>query len=53
LAADSVAELLETAKATIPSHLWHQTPLALKATAGLRLLSENQVDEILDAVIII
>lgn len=49
-AAASVAELLSTAEKTIPAHLWQHTPLALKATAGLRLLPEEQADAILEAV---
>uniref|UniRef100_A0A915EE67 Uncharacterized protein n=1 Tax=Ditylenchus dipsaci TaxID=166011 RepID=A0A915EE67_9BILA len=47
LAAESVRELLSTAKQVIPTNLWVHTPITLKATAGLRLLPENQADAIL------
>uniref|UniRef100_A0A914UNQ6 Uncharacterized protein n=1 Tax=Plectus sambesii TaxID=2011161 RepID=A0A914UNQ6_9BILA len=49
-AAASVADLLTTAKKAVPQHLWGHTPLALKATAGLRLLPEDQAEAILEAV---
>ena len=37
-AAASLAPLLDTAQRSIPRHLWASTPIALRATAGLRLL---------------
>lgn len=50
LAAESVHELLLTAKSVIPEGLWVHTPITLKATAGLRLLPEEQADAILSEV---
>lgn len=49
-AAESVGILLDAARATIPKSLWMHTPITLKATAGLRLLPDNEADEILDEV---
>ena len=49
-AADSVQELLEAAKATVPESLVTRTPITLKATAGLRLLPSDQADAILKSV---
>ncbi len=49
-AANSVKELLEVAMATIPASHRSCTPVALKATAGLRLLGETDSQELLRAV---
>ncbi|XP_076834977.1 ectonucleoside triphosphate diphosphohydrolase 6 isoform X1 [Brachyhypopomus gauderio] len=43
-------ELLEVAKATVPPTLWASTPLALRATAGLRLLPGEKATHLLDKV---
>ncbi|MBN3317840.1 ENTP6 diphosphohydrolase, partial [Atractosteus spatula] len=43
-------ELLEVAKSSIPCVLWKSTPLALKATAGLRLLPGEKATHLLDKV---
>ncbi|XP_011302783.1 ectonucleoside triphosphate diphosphohydrolase 5 [Fopius arisanus] len=45
---ESLGRLVEKAKAVIPQDLWSQTPLNLKATAGLRLLPEVQANYLLD-----
>ncbi|ESN98747.1 hypothetical protein HELRODRAFT_133471, partial [Helobdella robusta] len=47
LAAESLEPLLRHAKKYVPKHLWSSTPLALKATAGLRLLPQKASDNIL------
>lgn len=44
-----IAELLELAKKEIPEKYWAKTPLVLKATAGLRILPQEQADNILNA----
>lgn len=49
-AASSLNPLLERALAEIPSHLHSCTPVALKATAGLRLLGDAKSKLILGAV---
>jgi guanosine-diphosphatase len=49
-AAASLNPLLERALAEIPSHLHSCTPMALKATAGLRLLGDEKSTLILMAV---
>lgn len=48
--AESVKKLLGRAKAFIPQDKWASTPIALKATAGLRLLPKEKADAILEAV---
>jgi ectonucleoside triphosphate diphosphohydrolase 5/6 len=49
-AADQINELLAEAKKFIPEEYLVSTPLALKATAGLRLLGAAQSENILKAV---
>ena len=46
----SVLNLLEKAKSLVPSDSWDDTPVALKATAGLRLLPRHLSDSILKEV---
>jgi len=41
---------METALGVVPEHLWHCTPVAVKATAGLRELPETQGHDIIHAV---
>ncbi|KAK1793685.1 hypothetical protein P4O66_011452 [Electrophorus voltai] len=43
-------QLLEVAKTTVPAALWGSTPLALRATAGLRLLPGEKATRLLDKV---
>ncbi|XP_015110499.1 ectonucleoside triphosphate diphosphohydrolase 5 [Diachasma alloeum] len=45
---ESLERLIKRAKAVIPEDAWSQTPLSLKATAGLRLLPEAEAHLILD-----
>ncbi|KAF8976053.1 Guanosine-diphosphatase [Entomortierella lignicola] len=49
-AAQSLDKLLDGVLETIPSFLHSRTPIAMKATAGLRLLGEEKSNRILDAV---
>ena len=42
--------MLNDAKAYIPEVKWGRTPIALKATAGLRLLPEEMSNNILNEV---
>lgn len=49
-AAKSLDGLLGRAKRAVPEKLWSCTPIAVKATAGLRLLHDNQGADILAAV---
>jgi len=49
-AAESLDALLDIAVAEIPKELQSCTPLAVKATAGLRILGEAQSRAILEAV---
>lgn len=46
-AAESLARLLAKAKAVIPQSEWSNTPLTMKATAGLRLLPKEKAEGIL------
>ena len=46
----SLLPLIGRALERIPKFLWECTPLVLKATAGLRLLPENVVQDILDTI---
>lgn len=48
--AETIKGLLNKAKQVVPAAHWHQTPLVLKATAGLRLLPAEKADLILDEV---
>lgn len=43
-------ELFEVAKASVPPLLWNNTPLVLKATAGLRLLPGEKATQLLNKV---
>ncbi|KAK2523859.1 hypothetical protein Q9233_009740 [Columba guinea] len=45
--AESVKRLLDMAIDAVPPHLWKKTPVVLKATAGLRLLSEEKAQALL------
>ena len=49
-AKDSVARLLDVAKQSIPEEFHKCTPVSLKATAGLRLVSQEKADRVLAAV---
>jgi len=49
-AAESLDELMDEAVKVVPKSLRKCTPVAVKATAGLRLLGEKQSKDILDAV---
>ncbi|XP_054711777.1 ectonucleoside triphosphate diphosphohydrolase 5-like [Uloborus diversus] len=49
-AAISVYQLLEKAKQYVPPDSWDETPISLKATAGLRLLPSQLSDAILEEV---
>jgi guanosine-diphosphatase len=49
-AASSLDVLLDEAVSVVPKELWSCTPVAVKATAGLRLLGISQSIEILNAV---
>ncbi|XP_067389682.1 nucleoside diphosphate phosphatase ENTPD5 isoform X2 [Emydura macquarii macquarii] len=48
--AETVRELLEMAKEAVPPSHWKQTPVVLKATAGLRLLAEYKAQALLSEV---
>ncbi|XP_063774199.1 ectonucleoside triphosphate diphosphohydrolase 6 isoform X2 [Pseudophryne corroboree] len=48
--AAGIKELLDIAQEEIPDRLWRSTPLVLKATAGLRLLSGEKAQKLLDTV---
>uniref|UniRef100_A0A8C7VF38 nucleoside diphosphate phosphatase n=1 Tax=Oncorhynchus mykiss TaxID=8022 RepID=A0A8C7VF38_ONCMY len=47
---NTIRALLKVAKKTVPEHEWKQTPVVLKATAGLRLLPEEKANALLDEV---
>lgn len=42
--------MLDKAKNEIPEEYWSKTPLILKATAGLRMLPEEQAQNLLNSV---
>lgn len=46
----TILPLIAKAKSVVPKNLWLHTPLALKATAGLRLLPTVDAEAILDTV---
>ncbi|KAK2707777.1 ectonucleoside triphosphate diphosphohydrolase 6-like isoform X2 [Artemia franciscana] len=48
--AASIKKLVEEAKAVIEESKWGETPLVLKATAGLRLLPEEKANLILEEI---
>lgn len=48
--AETVLSLLRLAQDYIPPSQWKETPLVLKATAGLRLLPEHQAEALLSEV---
>uniref|UniRef100_A0A3P9AAV1 nucleoside diphosphate phosphatase n=1 Tax=Esox lucius TaxID=8010 RepID=A0A3P9AAV1_ESOLU len=45
-----ILELLDVAQSSIPSSMWNNTPVVLKATAGLRLLPGEKAKHLLDMV---
>uniref|UniRef100_A0A673XFI5 nucleoside diphosphate phosphatase n=1 Tax=Salmo trutta TaxID=8032 RepID=A0A673XFI5_SALTR len=47
---NTIRALLKVAKKTVPEVEWKQTPVVLKATAGLRLLPEEKANALLDEV---
>ncbi|XP_041353739.1 ectonucleoside triphosphate diphosphohydrolase 5-like isoform X2 [Gigantopelta aegis] len=48
--ANSIRPLLEVAKLAVPRVMWRQTPLVIKATAGLRLLTSQVAHSLLNEV---
>ncbi|KAF8916927.1 Guanosine-diphosphatase, partial [Haplosporangium bisporale] len=49
-AAKSLDKLLDKALATIPAFLHDKTPVAVKATAGLRMMGHDKSEQVLAAV---
>ncbi|CAB1335204.1 unnamed protein product [Coregonus sp. 'balchen'] len=47
---NTIRALLKVAKKTVPEDEWKQTPVVLKATAGLRLLPVEKANALLDEV---
>ena len=50
MAGESLLDLVSFVKEEIPQDKWKDSPIWLKATAGLRLLDKQSSDEILDSV---
>ena len=50
MAGESLIELIDFAKSEIPEDKWKDSPIWLKATAGLRLLEKQSSDEILESI---
>jgi len=48
--AETLRSMLNNAKKFIPKNQWSETPIGLKATAGLRLLSNETAQRLLDEV---
>lgn len=48
--AKKIQELLEEAKKFVPKDAWNKTPIALRATAGLRLLPKDKAQNLLNQV---
>merc|ERR1719367_453499 len=48
--AASISALLDLAKERIPTAAWSRTPVTLRATAGLRLLPQDQSEALISAV---
>ena len=46
----SLQGLVDFIKTQVPEEQWHNTPIWLKATAGLRLVEKSQSDAVLDSV---
>ncbi|KAI3367756.1 hypothetical protein L3Q82_026594, partial [Scortum barcoo] len=44
---NTIRQLLKIAKKTVPEEDWRRTPVVLKATAGLRLLPEDEANALL------
>lgn len=51
--AESIDQLLAKARNFVPEKYWKNTPLALRATAGLRLLPVEKADGLLNEVLLI
>ena len=49
--AESLRPLVEKACKYIPKEQWTETPIGLKATAGLRLLSNSTAHQLLNKVL--
>ncbi|XP_063701256.1 ectonucleoside triphosphate diphosphohydrolase 5 [Culicoides brevitarsis] len=47
-AVDQIEKLLVEAKGFVPREKWAETPIVLKATAGLRLLGPDEANKLLD-----
>ncbi|XP_050524735.1 ectonucleoside triphosphate diphosphohydrolase 5 [Daktulosphaira vitifoliae] len=47
-ASESINQLLAKAQNFVPKEYWKDTPLAMRATAGLRLLPSEKADELLN-----
>lgn len=49
-ATDGIRKLLKVAKKSVPRLEWKKTPVVLRATAGLRMLSAEKAQALLDQV---